>query len=42
LIQIEYQVISSAGGLIPSWLVNLAIAKGPLETMVAFKALVLL
>jgi hypothetical protein len=41
LIQIDYQVTSSAGGLIPIWLVNLAVAKGPLETMIAFKALVL-
>ena len=40
LIQVEYQVTSSAGGLIPDWLVNLAVAKGPLETMIAFKAIV--
>jgi hypothetical protein len=39
-LQIEYQVNSSAGGIIPTWLVNLAVAKGPLETMIAFKALV--
>lgn len=41
LLQIDYLVSSSAGGLIPAWLVNLAVAKGPLETMIAFKSLAL-
>jgi hypothetical protein len=32
-LQIEYKVLSNPGGEIPTWLVNLAITKGPTETM---------
>lgn len=32
-LQIEYKVLSNPGGDIPTWLVNLAITKGPTETM---------
>lgn len=36
LLFIDYQAKSSPGGEIPLWLVNLAITKGPLETMKGF------
>lgn len=36
---IDYQVVSEPGGLIPDWLVNLAIAKRPYETMISLKRL---
>lgn len=32
-LQIDYKVLSNPGGEIPTWLVNLAITKGPTETM---------
>lgn len=36
VVYIDYQAISGPGGDIPIWLVNLAITKGPLETMKQF------
>lgn len=34
---IDYKALSNPGGDIPTWLVNLFIAKGPLETMKRFR-----
>lgn len=39
-VYIDYQAISSPGGDIPVWLVNLAITKGPSETMKRFVELI--
>lgn len=36
-VQIEYHILSDPGGSIPDWLVNLAIDKGPVNSMQAFK-----
>ncbi|MDH5380212.1 MAG: START domain-containing protein [Cyclobacteriaceae bacterium] len=41
LFYIEYQAQSNPAGNIPVWLINMAIAKGPYETMTAFKKLVI-
>ena len=40
MLTIDYQAFSDPGGEIPVWLVNLAIAKGPYETMKRFIELV--
>lgn len=39
-IRIDYRVVADPAGDIPSWLVNMAITKGPVETMRKFKAMI--
>lgn len=36
-VQIEYHLLSDPGGSIPDWLVNLAVDKGPTNSMLKFK-----
>lgn len=37
MIDIDYEIFSEPGGALPSWVVNMAISKGPMETMVRLK-----
>jgi ribosome-associated toxin RatA of RatAB toxin-antitoxin module len=39
-VQIEYQLATDPGGSIPSWLINLAIDKGPLQSIKGLKEMV--
>ena len=39
-ISIDYRVVADPAGDIPSWLVNMAITKGPVETMRKFKTMI--
>jgi hypothetical protein len=39
-ISIDYRVVANPAGDLPAWLVNMAITKGPVETMRKFKALI--
>ena len=37
MIDIDYEILSEPGGALPAWVVNMAISKGPMETMVRLK-----
>ncbi|HHB79049.1 MAG TPA: hypothetical protein ENK85_07435 [Saprospiraceae bacterium] len=37
MIDIDYQIFSEPGGALPAWVVNMAISKGPMETMIRLK-----
>ena len=37
LVEVEYFLSSDPGGLIPAWLINLAIDQGPIQTINAFR-----
>ena len=39
-VHIEYRAKANPGGFIPTWLVNLVITKGPLETITKFTQMV--
>ncbi len=37
LIDIDYEIFSDPGGALPAWVVNMAVSKGPMETMLRLK-----
>jgi len=37
MIDIDYEIFSDPGGALPAWVVNMAISKGPMETMLHLK-----
>ena len=37
LIDIDYEIFSDPGGALPAWVINMAVSKGPVETMVRLK-----
>jgi len=37
IVEVEYFLSSDPGGLIPAWIINLAIDQGPIQTIKAFK-----
>ncbi len=37
MIDIDYEIFSDPGGALPSWVINMAVSKGPMETMLHLK-----
>lgn len=37
MIDIDYEIFSEPGGALPNWVVNMAVSKGPVETMLRLK-----